>query len=341
MLGQGTQGQRRIEKYDPVADAAERHKEWTIRLAPLFGLGEVVDVPRKLILIDPQTRGGRYATAHALAHLDLEHVTETGGGAFTAEEESDADWLARVRLDDPESVGAEPEQHPASWRAIGPTVRFPGLVGRVLVLSFALAVLALFLPGAPIFDGGKGGDSSAWATSPDVRQPSPLHCSLGCPGDSNSVAVAPVPLAKPDHKGAKAGAKHVRPESVGSGTSGTSSGTRTSSGGSNGTSGGGGGTGGGSGGGVHVTIPDVDENPNLDNLPELSDTLPNLGGDVPDLPNLDQGPNLGDVHVDATIPPLGQAGQSELSVGVDPDLKSAQVEIPVDTDAVSKLTGIG
>jgi hypothetical protein len=78
-------GQRTVEKYEPGDDASQRHGEWSIRLAPLFGLGEVVDVPRKLFLIDPEKHGDRYAIAHAIAHLDLEHVSEDGGGAFTAE----------------------------------------------------------------------------------------------------------------------------------------------------------------------------------------------------------------------------------------------------------------
>ena len=338
MLGQRTQGQRRIDKYDPAADAAERHKEWTIRLAPLFGLGEVVDLPRKLILIDPEKRGDRYATAHALAHLDLEHVSETGGGAFTAEEETDADWLARLRLDDPDPVDREPEEQYAHRPARGGARRYSGLIGRAVVLSFTLAVLALFLPGAPIFDGAKGGDSSAWATSPDVRQPSPLHCSLGCPGDSNSVQAMQLPVANRHPDQAGAGAMHDQRSTAGSVTSTSgSSGTRSTSkgGGAVGGSGSGGVSAGGSGG-VQVTVPDLGETSELPNLPKPGDAP-----DLDNLPNLDSAPSLGDVHVDATIPPLGQTGQSELSVGVGGDQESQQVQVTVATDPISKLTGIG
>lgn len=99
------QHDRTITRYDPMSDLAERHSTWTVRTTPLHGLGEVVDTRRHLILIDAARYGRPYAFAHAVAHLDLGHVTSCSGGAFTAQQESDAHWLASMRLDS--EVGSE------------------------------------------------------------------------------------------------------------------------------------------------------------------------------------------------------------------------------------------
>jgi hypothetical protein len=209
-------GQRTVEKYEPGDDAAQRHGDWSIRLAPLYGLGEVVDVPRKLILIDPEKQGDRYAIAHAIAHLDLEHVSEDGGGPFTAEEEADADGLARLRLDDGPDDDLEgndlegndleddlPDDDPQGERV--PIGRAPQddrvprrPIGRLLLLSCALGILTILLPSAPIFDRLDKDSETAWATG-DVRRPAALHCSLGCPGDSTTIGAKNVQVPKRKH----------------------------------------------------------------------------------------------------------------------------------------------
>jgi len=213
-------GQRSVEKYEPRTDAAQRHGEWSIRLAPLFGLGEVIDVPRKLFLIDPEKHGDRYALAHAVAHLDLEHVSEDGGGAFTAEEEADADGLARLRLDDDPDDDLEGDERQGDLGdddpygdlvdddaqderiPIGRTPqddRVPRRsIGRLLLLSCALGIMTILLPSAPIFDPLDKDSGSAWATG-DVRRPEMLHCSLGCPGDSATVWATNVQAPKRKH----------------------------------------------------------------------------------------------------------------------------------------------
>lgn len=91
--------ERLIHAYDPLLDLADRHPKWRIEATRLHGIGEVVDVPRHLILIDPGKRGSQYAVAHALAHLDLGHVNRCGGGSFTDQQERDAHWLASMRMD--------------------------------------------------------------------------------------------------------------------------------------------------------------------------------------------------------------------------------------------------
>lgn len=91
---------RTIHAYDPTTDLAERYPLWSIRTIDLHGIGEVIDAHLHTILIDPSYRGEQYAVAHGLAHLDLGHVNPCGSGHFTAQQELDAHWLARVRLDD-------------------------------------------------------------------------------------------------------------------------------------------------------------------------------------------------------------------------------------------------
>jgi hypothetical protein len=213
-------GHRSVERYEPGTDATQRHGEWSIRLAPLFGLGEVIDVPRKLFLIDPAKHGDRYAMAHAIAHLDLEHVTEDGGGAFTAEEEADADGLARLRLDDDPDDDLEDDDHQGDLRDDDPSgdlldddpqderipiARAPRddrvprrSISRLLLLSCALGIMTILLPSAPIFDPLDKDSGSAWATG-DVREPAMLHCSLGCPGDSTTVRATNMQAPKRKH----------------------------------------------------------------------------------------------------------------------------------------------
>lgn len=93
---------RTINIYDPIIDLGRRHPEWTVLISRLHGIGEVVDFSKRLLLIDPDPGREVYGVAHVLAHLDLGHVKACGGGAFTKQQERDADWLARLRLDEQE-----------------------------------------------------------------------------------------------------------------------------------------------------------------------------------------------------------------------------------------------
>lgn len=87
-----------IARHDPHAEMAERWPDWTVRPTALHGIDEVVAPASRLILLDATRATWDWAVAHALAHLDLGHH-EDGRGAFTFEQEQDADWLARLRLD--------------------------------------------------------------------------------------------------------------------------------------------------------------------------------------------------------------------------------------------------
>lgn len=90
---------RVIADYDPEQDLAQKHPQWSVRLSSLHGMGEIVDIAKRLILIDSSSRGDDYAYAHAVAHLDLGHITRAANGEFTAQQEADAHWLALIRLD--------------------------------------------------------------------------------------------------------------------------------------------------------------------------------------------------------------------------------------------------
>lgn len=90
-----------IAPFSPQAELRERWPEWTVHVTSLHGVNEVIDGPRQVILIDASDHDGEdWALAHALAHLDLEHHLSGPGGAFSAEQESQADWLARLWLGD-------------------------------------------------------------------------------------------------------------------------------------------------------------------------------------------------------------------------------------------------
>jgi hypothetical protein len=90
---------RHIDPFDPYSDLAAKWPEWTVKLVELGGLDEVIVTSRQLILIDPARGGEEWAVAHACSHLDLSHHLAGPGGTFSAAQEADADWLARVRLD--------------------------------------------------------------------------------------------------------------------------------------------------------------------------------------------------------------------------------------------------
>lgn len=87
-------------KYEPGRDAAERYPDWVIRHRPLGGIiPEVLCRRRRVILIEsghtwPEKR---CSLAHAVAHLDLDHV-QTAIGHFAVRQEREADRLAARRL---------------------------------------------------------------------------------------------------------------------------------------------------------------------------------------------------------------------------------------------------
>lgn len=93
------EGSRRVGgPYDPGRDAAARYPDWVIRHCDLRGIPEVMDVRRRVILIDRhQVRGARRSSlAHAIAHLDLGHVVIDGH--LGARQEVEAERLAASRL---------------------------------------------------------------------------------------------------------------------------------------------------------------------------------------------------------------------------------------------------
>lgn len=89
---------RHFRPFNARFDLAERWPEWTVHLTSLHGINEVIDVPRKVILITVDQNGEDWAIAHATAHLDLGHHTESPGGCFTTQQELDADDFARLQL---------------------------------------------------------------------------------------------------------------------------------------------------------------------------------------------------------------------------------------------------
>lgn len=91
-------GARALAGYDPGKDAAERYPEWVIRHVDLQGVPEVMCPERRVILIDQgQTWAAkRSSLAHAVAHLDLEHVVI--GGYLGRRQEAEAEQLAALRL---------------------------------------------------------------------------------------------------------------------------------------------------------------------------------------------------------------------------------------------------
>lgn len=87
-------------RYDPGRDAAERYPDWVIRHRQLsHGIPEVMCRRRKVILVEHQDSWAkkRCSLAHAVAHLDLEHIV-AAAGYFDRVQEAEADQLAARRL---------------------------------------------------------------------------------------------------------------------------------------------------------------------------------------------------------------------------------------------------
>lgn len=84
--------------YEPGRDAAERHPEWVIRHRPSLGVPEVMCTKRKVILLelDSHPTERRCSLAHAIAHIDLDHVSTAG--IIGRRQELAADKLAARRL---------------------------------------------------------------------------------------------------------------------------------------------------------------------------------------------------------------------------------------------------
>lgn len=99
-MTQGMSSHREIEEYDPRSDAALKWPGWSLELADLHGVPEIICPLQQVVLVDEREwpEGADYAFSHALCHLDLGHHL-SDQGTFTAEHEREADWLAQVRLD--------------------------------------------------------------------------------------------------------------------------------------------------------------------------------------------------------------------------------------------------
>lgn len=85
--------------YDPGDDLAMRYPDWVWRRRDLRGIPEVLCRRRQVILTDrPLDRiESRCTLAHAVAHLDLQHLS-VFDGVVEAREELAADKLAARRL---------------------------------------------------------------------------------------------------------------------------------------------------------------------------------------------------------------------------------------------------
>lgn len=82
---------------DPVVSAVRRWPSWQFAEREMGGMPEVIEPVRQVALVDLGAWGGDRdrAWAHVLAHLDHHEVAL---GAFTAEQDADATWLAHRRL---------------------------------------------------------------------------------------------------------------------------------------------------------------------------------------------------------------------------------------------------
>ena len=88
---------RLVERYDAFRDAAKRWPAWRFRRVTLGKRQKLIVPDEKLILINDRV-DPEFGTAQAVSHLDLGHHTQEGG-VLSKEEQSQAEWLAKVRLD--------------------------------------------------------------------------------------------------------------------------------------------------------------------------------------------------------------------------------------------------
>lgn len=84
-------------RYCPMTDLRRRHPQWRIVYAPLRGLTEVMDLARRVVLLDRTLTAHqiRANLAHAICHIDLEHRDIEGPGR--TQQEDAAEQLAAAR----------------------------------------------------------------------------------------------------------------------------------------------------------------------------------------------------------------------------------------------------
>lgn len=118
------------ESYDPGEDAGERYPDWVIRHRAI-GVPELMDVRRKVILLDRgSSRGERRASlAHAVAHLDLDHVAV--GGFIGERQERDAERLAALRCVSIRHLADAIKWHGQTWSHVAEAVEVDERMLRV------------------------------------------------------------------------------------------------------------------------------------------------------------------------------------------------------------------
>lgn len=84
--------------YDPMRELGCRWPDWRVVHVPTRGFEIILSGPQ-LVMIDCAADDQEMELAHALAHLDLHMDVIQAGCGFSDDEEWQADWLARVRLD--------------------------------------------------------------------------------------------------------------------------------------------------------------------------------------------------------------------------------------------------
>lgn len=94
---------RIVDAYDAWKDAAERWPGWRIWRVALGRREKVIVPDDKLILVNEKV-DPEFGAAQSVSHLDLGHHELTG--VLSAEQQAQAQWLARVRLD---AEGSRPE----------------------------------------------------------------------------------------------------------------------------------------------------------------------------------------------------------------------------------------
>lgn len=87
-----------VSWYEPGRDAAERHPDWVIRHERNLHVPEVMCTRRKVILLERESHPTerRCSLAHAIAHIDLGHLSRMG--VIGSRQERGADLLAARRL---------------------------------------------------------------------------------------------------------------------------------------------------------------------------------------------------------------------------------------------------
>lgn len=91
---------RVTESFEPASDLGTRFPGWSVIQTDQLpnGTDEMFFPDEQTVFIDPSACGLEWAQAHVAAHLTLGHHEDCEGG-FSETQESEASWLAAMRMD--------------------------------------------------------------------------------------------------------------------------------------------------------------------------------------------------------------------------------------------------